>query len=120
MEVNYPFKLDSGGRVVSAGEEDHVRQMMEQVLFTSPGERVNRPDFGCGLLQLVFDANSLELAAATKVVVQSALERWLGDRIRVDSVLVAGEDSKLTVTIQYVDLHSGQQRRARFSRSFGA
>jgi phage baseplate assembly protein W len=75
--------------------------LIEQVLFASPGERVNLPDFGSGLLQLVFAPNSVELAAATQFSVQGALQKWLSGYIRVVSVQAQAEDAVLTVTVAY-------------------
>ena len=76
MNVNFPFQFDGRGRTMDP-QADYVRQMVEQVLFTSPGERVNMPDFGSGLLQLPFAPNSMEMAAATQFTVQGALQKWL-------------------------------------------
>jgi uncharacterized protein len=73
MNVNFPFAFDGRGRTQDP-LGDYLRQLVEQVLFTSPGERVNLPDFGSGLLQLPFAPNSLELAAAIQFTVQSALQ----------------------------------------------
>ena len=73
-EIGYPYRVDSSGRTATSGRNDHIRHMMEQVLFTAPGERVNRPDFGCGLRQLVFAPASDELATATQYLVQAALQ----------------------------------------------
>lgn len=101
MQIDYPFRVDGRGRTATTGEDDHVRDLLEQVLFTSPGERVNRPDFGCGLLQLVFDPNSEALATAVQLTVQGSLQQWLGDRVEVEAVEVAAEDSRLTVTVSY-------------------
>ena len=78
MNATFPFAFDSRGRTGDATEEEHIRQLIEQLLFTSPGERVNRPTFGSGLLQLLFAPNSPELGAATQMLVQSALQQWLG------------------------------------------
>ena len=100
-QVDYPFSFDNRGRTADTTADDHVRNMIEQVLFTSPGERVNRPTFGCGLNQLVFSPNSPELAAATQFLVQGALQQWLGDLIVVDSVQVDSADATLSVTISY-------------------
>ena len=100
-QVDYPFRFDNRGRTADTTADDHVRNMIEQVLFTSPGERVNRPTFGCGLNQLVFSPNSPELAAATQFLVQGALQQWLGDLIVVDSVQVDSADATLSVTISY-------------------
>lgn len=115
MQIDYPFHLDARGRTAATGEEEHVRDLIEQVLFTSPGERVNRPDFGCGLLQLVFAPNSEALAAAVQFTVQGSLQQWLGERIQVEAVDVAAEDSRLTVTVVYL-LSDGERRVAELSR----
>jgi hypothetical protein len=116
MQIAYPFDVDGRGRSAEAGEDEHIRQMIEQVLFTAPGERVNRPDFGSGLLQLVFAPNSEELAAATQATVQGALQRWLGEVIRVEAVRVESVESTLRVTVRYVVQRSEERQVARFSR----
>jgi uncharacterized protein len=115
MQIDYPFRPDARGRTATTGEEEHVRDLIEQVLFTSPGERVNRPDFGCGLLQLVFAPNSEALSAAVQFTVQGSLQQWLGERIQVEAVDVAAEDSRLTVTVVYL-LSDGERRVAELSR----
>src|SRR5215213_4416128 len=99
--LDHPLRLDGRGRVATTGPDDHVRDMIYQVLFTSPGERVNLPDFGCGLLQLVFMPNSDALATATQFMVQGSLQRWLADVIQVEEVLVANEDERLVVDVSY-------------------
>jgi phage baseplate assembly protein W len=102
MNLNYPYRFDGRGRTAEdASLDDYVRQLIEQVLFTSPGERVNLPDFGSGLLQLVFAPNSVELAAATQFSVQGALQKWLSGYIRVESVQAQAQDAVLTVTVAY-------------------
>ena len=116
MEIAYPFRIDSRGRTASSDAERHVRDLIEQVLFTMPGERVNRPDFGCGIMQLVFAPNSDELASATSFLVQGQLQQWLGDLIQVEAVKVENVDSALYVTVQYVILRTQQLQVAQFSR----
>src|SRR5712664_3948068 len=101
MQIAYPLNFDARGRTAEASWDDHVRDLIEQVLFTSPGERVNRPTFGSGLMQLVFAPNSDELAAATQFLVQGALQQWLGELIQVDAVQVQNDDSTLRVVVQY-------------------
>jgi uncharacterized protein len=101
MNLNFPYGLDGRGRTGEAVLDDYVRQLVEQVLFTSPGERVNLPDFGSGLLQLSFAPNSTELAAATQFSVQGALQRWLSAYVKVQSVTATAIDSTLNVTVQY-------------------
>jgi len=90
--------------------------MIEQVLFTSPGERVNRPDFGSGLLQLVFQPLSTELVTTTQYLVQGALNQWLGDLIEVSDVEVIREDSLLQVTVVYRILKTRESQTAQFVR----
>jgi uncharacterized protein len=116
MNIDYPFHFDTRGRTASTGEDDHVRDMIEQLLFTNPGERVNRPDFGSGLLQLIFAPNSPELAAALQFTVQAALQQWLGDVIQVQALEVSSEDSKLQVELKYLVLSTAEQRTDVFVR----
>ena len=116
-QVDYPYQFDRRGRTAAPPDDDaHIRDLIEQVLFTSPGERVNRPDFGSGLMQLVFQPNSVELAAATQFLVQGSLQHWLGDLIELDAVTVDAEDSTLSVTVQYVVRRSGARATAQFTR----
>lgn len=116
MNVDFPFHTQYTGRSASANYEEHIRDMVEQVLFTAPGERVNRPTFGCGLLQLVFAPNSNELAAATQYLVQGSLQQWLGDLIQVDSVSVESIDSLLRVNVSYTIRRTLQKQSALFER----
>ncbi len=116
IHLDYPYQLSQAGLTGTTGGGDHLRDLLEQVLFTSPGERVNRPDFGCGLLQLVFAPNSDELAAATQFLVQGSLQRWLGDRITVEAVRAESEESTLRVTVQYVVIRTQQRRTDEFQR----
>lgn len=110
MNIDFPFHFDARGRTASAGDDDHIRDMIEQLLFTNPGERVNRPDFGSGLLQMVFAPNSPEIAAALQFTVQASLQQWLGDVIQVQSLEVTSEDSTLRVELSYVVLRTTEQR----------
>lgn len=116
MNVDFPFRLDARGRTAATGYEDHIRDLVEAVLFTAPGERANRPTFGCGLLQLVFAPNSHELAAATQYLVQGSLQQWLGDLIQVDSVTVENQDSTLRVQVVYTLRRTQQKQTAQFER----
>jgi phage baseplate assembly protein W len=116
MDIDFPFHIHSRGGTAQADYDKHIRDLIEQVLFTNPGERVNRPTFGSGLLQLVFTPNSAELAAATQVLVQGALQQWLGDLIRTDEVQVESQDSTIKVLVQYTVLLTEQRQTAQFSR----
>ncbi len=116
MHLDYPYRIDGRGRTAQADPDAHIRDMIEQVLFTAPGERVNRPDFGCGLLSLVFAPNSAELAAATQFIVQGSLQQWLGDVIAVENVSVEASDGRLQVTVRYVVRRTGARQAAEFRR----
>jgi phage baseplate assembly protein W len=109
MNIDFPYHLGPNGRTADTTYPDHVRDMIEQLLFTRPGERVNRPDFGCGLLDLVFEPNSPELAAALQVSAEGALARWLGDVIEVNSLTVTADDATLRVDLTYRLLATGEQ-----------
>ena len=116
MQIAYPFHVDGRGRSAEASEDEHIRHMIEQVLFTAPGERVNRPEFGTGLLRLVFSPNSPELATATEFTVQGALQRWLGEMIQVEEVRVESVESTLRVVVRYIVRRTQERRVDRFSR----
>jgi phage baseplate assembly protein W len=117
MNIDFPFHFDSRGRTALTDVDDHIRDMIEQFLFTSPGERVNRPDFGSGLLAMVFEPNSPELAAALQHTIQAGLQRWLGDLIEMRDLQVTSQDATLRVSIQYVVRRSGEGRTETFERS---
>ncbi len=99
-----PLRLDGRGRTAIAEEEQYLRALIEHVLFTRPGERVQRPDFGSGVDSLVFAPSGDELAQATRALVHGALQRFLGDLIRVDDVRVTADDATLDVLVTYAPL----------------
>lgn len=101
MNIDFPFNFDSRGHTALTDNDDHIRDMIEQFLFTNAGERVNRPDFGSGLLQLVFAPNSPELAATLQFTVQAGLQQWLGDLIEVQELDVSSDDATLRVDLVY-------------------
>jgi phage baseplate assembly protein W len=117
MNVAFPYRIDARGRTAEIDDDAHVRDLIEQVLFTAPGERVNRPTFGSGLLGLVFEPGGEALAAATEHTVQGALQLWLGDVIVVQSVDVAAVESELEVTVSYTVLRTEEQRTVTVTRS---
>jgi Bacteriophage baseplate protein W len=117
MQIDVPLRVDGRGHTAETGLDDHVRDLVELVLFTAPGERVNRPDFGAGVLQLVFAPVSDELATATQFLVQGGLQQWLGDLIQVEAVDVRRDDGVLEVTVEYIVNRTGQRETARFSRA---
>jgi hypothetical protein len=117
MNIDYPFHFDGLGRTARAEYPDHVRDMIEQFIFTNPGERVNRPDFGSGLLQLLFAPNSPELAATLQFTIQAGLQRWLGSVIEISSLQVTSYESSLRVDLEYILRQTGELRQETFERS---
>lgn len=114
LEVGFPFSLDTRGRLASPDFDRHVRQLIELVLFTSPGERVNRPEFGCGLLELLFGPDSGQVASAAEFLVQGSLQEWLGDLIEVHNVDISTINTVLQIRIEYLLLTERSTRVAIF------
>jgi uncharacterized protein len=112
----FPFRIDGRGRTADADADAHVRQLIEQLLFTAPGERVMRTTFGSAVRQMVFAPLSDEIASATRFMLQGALQQWLGDVIQVTSVDVRAEESTLRVTVQYVVRRTQQRQVAQMAR----
>lgn len=113
--ADHPYHFDGRGRTAVTTQSDHIRDLIEQVLLTSPGERVMRPDFGAGLLALVFEPNSTVLAATTQFLVQSGLQQQLAGLITVNSVTAEAIDAALAVTVQYTVLADGTTAQATFT-----
>lgn len=106
----FPFQIDDLGQVGTGSGDANLHAKIFQVLLTSPGERVQEPQFGCGLRDLVFDPNNEILAATTEFTVARALQRWVGDQIIVEDVSTTASDSGLEVAVTFV-------RRDRLERS---
>lgn len=125
MNIAFPLHFDPRGWTAqsasdnanNADDDAHIREMIEQLLFTAPGERVNRPDFGVGLAQIIFAPNSAERAAATQFSVQGALQRWLGDVIDVREATVEAEEATLTIKVVYIVRRTSEQKAFTFVKS---
>jgi phage baseplate assembly protein W len=117
MNIDFPYHFDSRGRTAITDDDDHIRDMIEQFLFTNAGERVNRPDFGSGLLQLIFAPNSPELASTLQFTIQAGLQQWLGDVIEVRKLEVTSEDASIRVELQYLVRRTQEIRETTFARS---
>lgn len=117
MHIDFPWTFDERGRTAANGYDAHIRDLIETVLFTAPGERVNRPDFGSGILQLVFAPNDAALVAALQLTVHGALQQWLGDLIAVQNVAVESSEGTLRVAVDYIVRKSGSPAQALFARS---
>lgn len=110
--VAFPLRRDGRGRTTMVDDSEYIRGLVEHVLFTAPGERVNRPDFGSGVGQLVFAPTDDALAQSTQALVQGALQRWLGGLLRVEAVRVTAVDSRLEVVVEYLPMTAtGRQDR---------
>lgn len=100
---NFPLTIDNkGSTLTTKSQAEHIKQLIEQILFTIQGERVNRPTFGTGINQLVFEPNSEEIAIATQFLIQGSLQQWMSDTIQVEAVDVKSEDATLNISIQYI------------------
>ena len=117
--LDFPFDFDGGGRAARTDPDDHVRDMIYQLLFTNPGERVNLPDFGCGVLRMVFRPNSDVLAAASQLLIQGAIQQWLGDVVSVQQLEVTAVDEQLQILLVYLRKDTGQQVQLTFTAPTG-
>ncbi len=117
LNIDFPFHFDSRGQTAVTDDNDHIRDMIEQFLFTNPGERVNRPDFGSGLMQLIFAPNSPELAATLQFTVQAGLQQWLGDIIEVLELNVTSKETSLRIDLKYRVLRTQEITTTTFTRS---
>jgi Bacteriophage baseplate protein W len=118
--LDFPYRIDGRGRTATTARDDHIRDLIEQVLFTSPGERVMRPDFGSGLLQLIFEPNGSTLAATTQMLVQGALQQYLSHLIAVQAVEVTNDEGALRVDVRYSVLLDRSTHLASFTLPGGA
>ena len=115
MNLAFPFGFDRTGHTAGTADDDrHIRDLIEQVLLTAPGERVNRPTFGTGTNQLVFAPNSDTLAIAQQKLIQASLQQWLSDLIQVRDVKIEADDATLNITVRYTVILTQAQQTARF------
>ncbi|MGO1500983.1 MAG: GPW/gp25 family protein [Marinobacter sp.] len=119
MNIDFPFHFDRRGRTATTDDNDHIRDMIEQFLFTNAGERVNRPNFGSGLLQLIFAPNSPELASTLQFTVQAGLQQWLGDLVEVQALAVTSEDAVLRLEIRYLLRRTQEVQTQTFTQGTG-
>ncbi|HEX8620582.1 MAG TPA: GPW/gp25 family protein [Allosphingosinicella sp.] len=112
----FPYRIGADGATARSGHDEHIRDLIEAVLFTRRGERVNRPDFGAGIAELVFAENAPEMAAAAQHMVQAALQQWLSGLIEIRGVDTWSEDSLLSVTVRYSALDDGVERSVNLTR----
>jgi len=113
--IGFPYRFEQG-RTATVDDAQHIRDMIEQFLFTNPGERVNRPNFGSGLLNLLFEPLSTELLSLLQNTVQAGLQQWLSDLILVNLVEVTSADSAVHIVVQYTVLRTAEVRTETFER----
>lgn len=109
--VGWPPRLDGRGRTAEVSADRYLRDLVEAVLFTRPGERVNRPDFGSGVAAAVFEGGGGPAATALQALVHGALQHWLGELLRVEEVTVTAVEAMLRVTVVYSPAASPDDRR---------
>ncbi|TDH62148.1 hypothetical protein E2C06_13325 [Dankookia rubra] len=119
MEIGFPLAIGADGRTLVQGREDHVRGMVMQLLMTQAGERVNRPDLGGGLAQLLFGPASPELVVTLQLTLTAMLQRFLGDLIDVQALLVTAVDEKVVVDLRYLLRPLGTASAARIELTPG-
>lgn len=110
--LGFPFGLAADGRVATADAEQVIRQRIEQLLFTDPGERVMLPEFGCGLNQLVFQGNNPLLAAAAEFRIAKALQNFLNGQVMVNAVDVQADGETLRIEVTYTKARELEQATA--------
>jgi uncharacterized protein len=115
--IDFPFRIDWTGRAAVTSRADHVRDLIEQVLFTSPGERVNRPGFGSGIERLIFSPNNTLLAETIRITAEASVQQWLGDLIELVALNIETHDSTVTVEVVYQLRSEQEPQTARFERS---
>lgn len=115
VEFDFPYHFDGTERTATTSEADHIRDLIEQILFTAPGERVNRPAFGAGVHRLVFAPASPEAAATAEFVISGALSQQLGSRIVLEAVTTEAGDATLQVTIVYTVVRTGERVTSDFT-----
>ena len=114
--IAVPLQFDGRGRTAQTPTDQHLEDLIENVLLTAPGERVMRPTFGSGLLQLAFAPNSDQLAATLQMLVQGALQSVLGNLIEVAGVDISQVDGSFTISVSYTVRSTGQSTTSTFAQ----
>ncbi|MBT3222177.1 MAG: GPW/gp25 family protein [Proteobacteria bacterium] len=115
LDIGFPLRLDERGRVATVSYERHVYELIEQLLFTMPGERVNRPEFGTRIRELVFERPGSERLEEARFQIQNSLNQWLGEVIAVEGVTVEHREGKIEVLLQYRILNTNHSTNEVFS-----
>lgn len=116
MYKKFPFQFNLYGHISSTTYDLHIQEMLEQILFTSPGERVNRPDFGCGVELMVFGSTSPEILSVKQTQINSQIQKWLGHLIQVLEVKITTNENRVEILIRYMIYQNQQETTQVFSR----
>jgi phage baseplate assembly protein W len=111
--LGYPYSVNNQAIPATTDPDDHLQDLILELLFTNPGERVNLPQFGAGVQRLVFAPNSDALRASTQFLIMTNLNQWLGDRISVGQVDVSSDpatEEQVVITITYAVKQTQQQQ----------
>ena len=110
--IRYPFAIDAALGILDeeTNYARHIDQLVRQVLLTSPGERINRPDFGCGVRRMVFAPNSRVTASLAQANIFESLTKWLAPAIVVEDVRAEAREEVLAISIAY-SLRARRERR---------
>ncbi len=108
MYLAYPYRIDFSGRTATVDVQAYVQGLIESMLLTSPGERVNRPTYGGGLMQYVFAPADGQLVGAAETLIRTAVVQWLGDVLTLQSLTVAAEPAEIVITLAYL-INASQQ-----------
>jgi uncharacterized protein len=114
--IAFPLRVQPTGNTATCAPPEEVDALIRQLLFTDPGERLNRPTLGCGLIELIFDAISDELVAATQFQVQGALQQWLSTMVTVGAVTATRSGGELVVAVDYRLANASQWQTVVFRR----
>jgi hypothetical protein len=118
MQIAYPYKFAPQSGTAVADDRSHIKQMLELLLFTMPGERVNRPDFGCGVQRIVFAPVGTEIEFTLQRLIESEIQRWLGDLLRLRNLEIRAEEATLFARLEYELIAEGSIVTEQFARTF--
>ncbi|WP_299009787.1 GPW/gp25 family protein [uncultured Shewanella sp.] len=116
MHKSFPFQINQYGHIQEADDDKHLRDMMEQILFTIPGERVNRPEFGCGVQLLVFGSIQAEMLSVKQSMIQIELQKYLGHLMQLQVVNITAHETQLDIFIRYLPFVGDQAKEVVFTR----
>ena len=114
------YRTDGTGRTATTTDlRIRVRSLLEAVLFTAPGERVNRPEFGSGIRDMLFDSNSEALETASDFLIRAEIQRHLSDVVVLDALEVTRNEGELRISLSYTPIGSDERIADTFAQEVG-